>query len=591
MSLEIRVHRILFFFVLVPLLGYWLPALMFSLGFAFALITSASVAEHDMSSGPGALAPWLIGFGLPVVTLTVGWFRERAQRAKADQAALIVGMRLPDRQGTKLCEIYERVWRDLGGAGSAPRLICLPNFRITAHAYDGPTGCAIEISSGLATRLVQNDPLGLTILRHEIAHLVHDDLPAIRLQSLLAGAALFSANWAILICLFAAAVVVILTDFGPFPKSPNLANIVLVHAAIAFATLIVVLPLLLGRYALQRYSGLLVALAEMRADVSAGLWGGGLKEFSSQVERDATVKPVSMLDKGLAYISTVLSHFPSRERVALLRDPQRLATPKMRYFTIAILCLWFLQFHQGSQGWDRLLLALSVALLQGLTVGSVLVVAGRLALSPARATVLAIGTLALQALPLISIEGLAYLAMHLTAMLVMPGGFGAGDADVFGDVRTTLAEFFRFAWEAIGGALCPLAFIIAAGSYLAINRTVGIRRPSNFRIFVVGAFVALCSLLVSYGFFQPQLQAVAEAIAYGWSSQNDEPNRGYWLPATARDGVSITAFRVSDYLDDTKLLASAAWLRLALPQFAGIIFATLLIWRPGKHYTPSSDTM
>jgi hypothetical protein len=63
-----------------------------------------------------------------------------------------------------------------------------------------------------------------------------------------------------------------------------------------------------------------------------------------------------------------LSHFPPRERAALPDDPERLATPKLWYFMIAIVAIWLLAFHQGQQVWDAMPVATAVAFLQAITV-------------------------------------------------------------------------------------------------------------------------------------------------------------------------------------------------------------------------------
>jgi hypothetical protein len=53
-----------------------------------------------------------------------------------------------------------------------------------------------------------------------------------------------------------------LTDLGTFPLPATIWNIVAVHAAIALGALNVIMPLLLGRYAIRRYAGFSIALVE-----------------------------------------------------------------------------------------------------------------------------------------------------------------------------------------------------------------------------------------------------------------------------------------------------------------------------------------
>ena len=550
-----------------------MPALMFSTGIAFSMVTIAASAGYGEQDGIIETLPWVIGFALPLITIAIGLVREQRRLALADKDAEANGLLLPERQGTILRDRYGAIWRDLSGTADQPRLICVPKFGITAHAYEGPTGRAIEVSSGLASRVVRDDPVALSILRHEVAHLVHRDLPAIRRQSLVGGAAIFSADCAMAVCLLASVIIICLTDIRPFPVTLTVANIVLVHLAILFATLIVVLPLLLGRYVVRRYAGFLVALAEMRADVSAGIWGAGLSDFSERLDQDPTVRGTTMLDQGLSYISAGLSHFSGRERIALLRQPARLATPKLRYFAAAILCTWFLQFHQGSQGWDVLVLASLVALLQGLTFAMLLRSAGNLEMRAIRAATLSFGVLAAQALPLINIEGLAYLTMHLTAALVSPGGFGPADSDLMSDTVVTIREFCRFAFAALGGFGFPIAIGIAASIYLAISRSrrVGSIFLGRTESLTVVTIVATCSLCVSYKFFQSPLGDFAEKIAFGLSGPDGEGLSGYPFGLSINQQVSQWSLRLSDRLDGPPILESMAWLRLVLPQVIGVM--------------------
>lgn len=572
-STEIGAQRLVFLFVLGPLLGYWMPALMFSMGIAIVMVTIATSAGYGEQHGIIETLPWVVGFSLPLITIAIGLLREQRRLAIADKDVDASGLLLPERQGAILRDRYGAIWRDLAGTAEQPRLICAPRFGITAHAYEGSTGRAIEISSGLASRVVRDDPVALSILRHEVAHLVYRDLPAIRRQSLIGGAAIFSADCAMAICLLATVIIVCLTDFRPFPVTPTIANIVLVHLAILLATLIVVLPLLLGRYVVRRYAGFLVALAEMRADVSAGIWGAGLSDFSERLDQDPTVRGTTMLDQGLSYISTGLSHFSGRERIALLRQPARLATPKLRYFAAAIFCTWFLQFHQGSQGWDVLLLANLVALLQGLTFAMLLRSAGNLEMPAMRAASLAFGVLAVQALPLINIEGLAFLTMHLTAALVSPGGFGPADSDFLSDTIVTIREFVRFTVAALGGWGFLVAIGIAASCYLAISRSrrVGSIFQGRTSSLTVVAIVSACSLCVSYKFFQSPLGNFAESVAFGLSGPEGEGLSGYPFGRNLNQQVSQLSLRLSDRLGGPPILESVAWLRLVLPQILGVL--------------------
>ena len=582
---EIRAHRLIFVFILGPLLGYVLPGFMFTLGLAFAVTTSVSFAGRELANGSiWETLPWITGFALPLPALVFGALRERRRLLLSDQSAQATGMRLPAVQGDQLRAVVEQIWQSLThNGGTVPRLICQPNFRVAAHAYDNRDGQAIEVSAGLAARIVRDDPLAVSILRHEIAHLVHRDLPAIRQQSLVAGAVTFSVDGAMAICLAAALLIVGYTNLGTFPMNPTFPNILAVHLAILCATAIVVLPLLLGRYVVRRYSGFLVALAEMRADVSAGIWGDGLASFSSQLAADPTVKGSTLTDRGLAYLSTALSHFPADERIAMLLRPERLATPKLRYFAAAILFVCLMAFHQGSQGWDTMLLVAIVALLQGLTVVMVLNMAGSLMLSWRRAVVLAAALITTQALPLISIEGLAYLAEHLTAALVTPGGFGGVETSLLQDTITTFKEFARFAGMAIGGSGAVFALLIAAVSLQVLSGLSWVKntKGKTARLVAVGGLTALASVIVSYKFFQMALYGPVRLLAFRLGDA-DGADGGWYaaLPSSLRQMGSAAAFQLSEVLNGPPLLEHIAWLRVALPPFVGLLVTLILIGLP-----------
>ena len=372
---EIRAHRLIFLLVLSPLLGLWLPYLRFYLSLSVLIQVQANSVGKEVSDGSAWLFVAMVAsFVAPLGAASFGLWRERRRLTTADKEAIAGGMKIPERQGPILAAQLKLIWDELkGGKISPPRLVCLPVLKeVHAHAYDNRDGQTIEVTASLASRVVRADPLAISILRHEVAHLVHGDLPAIRRLSIIAGAAIFSTDVAVAICLLATTVIVAVMDFGKFPLPATVANIVSVHLAILLAAFIVTIPLLLGRFILRRYAGFIFALIEMRADVSAGIWGEGLEAFSNCLKNDPSVSATTIRDIGLAYISPSLSHPPVQERATLLSNPGRLATPKLRYFAIAVGAIWLLPFHQGSEVWDFLLLTAVVALLQALTVQMVL---------------------------------------------------------------------------------------------------------------------------------------------------------------------------------------------------------------------------
>lgn len=361
---EIHAHRLIFLFVLSPLLGLWLPYLRFYLSLSVLILVQANSVGKEASDGSAWLSVAMVAsFVASLGAASFGLWRERRRLTIADKMVIAGGMKIPERQGPILAAQLKLIWDELkGGKTSPPRLVCQPFFGVRAHAYDNRDGQTIEVSVGLASRVVRDDPLGISILRHEVAHLVYSDLPAIRRLSIIAGAAIFSLDVAVAICSLATAVIFVVMYVGKFPLPVS------AYLAISLAAFIVMIPLLLGRFILRRYAGFIIALIEMRADVSAGIWGEGLESFSKRLRNDPSVPATTIRDVGLAYISPSLSHLPVQERATLLLNPGRLATPKLRYFAVAIGAIWLLPFHQGSELWDFLSLTAAVALIQALTV-------------------------------------------------------------------------------------------------------------------------------------------------------------------------------------------------------------------------------
>jgi hypothetical protein len=220
-----------------------------------------------------------------------------------------------------------------------------------------------------------------------------------------------------------------------------------------------------------------------------------------------------------------------------------------------------------------------VALAQTLAVYMVL--SAGIRLSAFRACSLAFGLLLIQALPLIKIEGIAYLAEHLVAALVMPGGFGsADDADYWRDTADTFREFGRFTIEATGGVWFA-AGVAVAGSAFAIVSRMRTRGRSRVLLAFPATCAAVTSFLVSYRFFQEELKWSLRTAAFAISPGDPDPGAGWLVRAvdTLMEALAAAAFRAGDLLYGPPLLGSVPWLKLAIPELAMLAAATILFWR------------
>ncbi len=88
---------------------------------------------------------------------------------------------------------------------------------------------------------------------------------------------------------------------------------------------------------IRRYLGFLISLLELRADVVAAMWAGGLGRFAFTFAQDTSIHQSSVVELTRSLFSTTLTHLPESERLDLLRHPARLMTPKLRYFAMSLI--------------------------------------------------------------------------------------------------------------------------------------------------------------------------------------------------------------------------------------------------------------
>jgi hypothetical protein len=584
-TIEIRAHRLLYFATLVPILGLWLPYALTQAAITVAMsAVGSAVGLTDTSDTVRHTDIALVGSAIPICAFIYGLVQEFRRQSSDDKKARSTALPMPGRQGAVLLEDMASIWRSLETkAGSrVPGVILQRSLGITAHAYDDRAGQNIEVSPGLATRIVHKDPLALSIVRHEMAHLVHKDLPAIKMQASAASAANYAMTAALIACTVASILVFIMTNFVKFPLDWTFGNFLSVNMVIVLALFIATLPLSLGLFVVSRYAGFLVALVEARADISAGLWGSGLQEFARAIERDPSVKTSTIREIGLAYISPWLSHLPNQERMALLRDPERVVTPKLRYFMVTIFAIWLLTFHQGDAVWDFFLLCVAVAIVQSVTVWMALESAGKVCISALTAFGMAVGILVCQSLPLISVEGLAYLSQHLTAAIVRPGGFGSPDgASYLQDVVDVFTEFTGHVGSSTGGFLFILAIFISTVAFLILY-ALSPSENSVFRktkIYLVSILTFLLSITVSYRFFQKDMYRFVRNAAFEYSDLGQGQASTYLGQFFYNIGQEIAKnlWLLSEYLNGPAMLSEFPWLRICIPQMFTLV-AVIFLW-------------
>jgi hypothetical protein len=86
----------------------------------------------------------------------------------------------------------------------------------------------------------------------------------------------------------------------------------------------------------RRYIGFITSLVELRADVRSAEWAGGTEHFAEILRNTPMVHRSTLRDRTSSLFSLELTHLSESERVELLSDPERLLTPKLRYFVFTL---------------------------------------------------------------------------------------------------------------------------------------------------------------------------------------------------------------------------------------------------------------
>src|ERR1700733_15030924 len=76
----------------------------------------------------------------------------------------------------------------------------------------------------------------------------------------------------------------------------------------------------------RRYLGFITSLLELRADVKAAEWAGGLDYFADILSKNEMVHRSTLADRSKSWFSLKLTHLSETERIETIRDPVRLLT-------------------------------------------------------------------------------------------------------------------------------------------------------------------------------------------------------------------------------------------------------------------------
>ena len=480
-SIEIRVNLAIFLLLFLPLLGLYFPAVFTALSLYVAANAIASVPVlatpiEDFASRYWIALMFLSGAGLvtaAVVAARQAWLHElETDRLTQDRKPL------KGPKGELLSQQLASIWSQLPTCNRRiPSVVWYSNFNVLAHAYDSGGTQTIEVSSGLWERVTKDDPVGFGILAHETAHLVYRDPPMFRVLAV-ATATVRRLLGIVLGIGIAASVIVILSQAINDILSRASAAELLKHAcAIAAVTALVLVALPLSTIIMRRYSGFIISLMEVRADVSAALWTSGLTSFATALENDPTLRRSTLTDLGHSVVSLDLTHISETERLDLLQSTDRLITPQTRYFVLSLALPLLVPINaatylvQGGAINHVLVTAVVLAFQFGAT-AMILNGSPAAALSWRRSMFLGFVLCMVQALPLINLAPVGYLFTTYAIAIAVPNGFGSDPMTLYqllSDSWTTVMDVAGKITSAVGGAWFPVAAVVTGLSLRAMS--------------------------------------------------------------------------------------------------------------------------
>lgn len=510
-SIEIWMHLVIFGLIIGPILALYLPTVLF----AFMLYVLAGAPGSEATPLQEVLlANWLllnVVFGSLVLFAQIVIAR-RTFRIDSDHDTKSrgEGLQPSGETGRALIERVNGLW-DQFAAGALPRpeVQWYANFNVLARAYREGRTPVVEVSAGLWDRVVRGDPVASGILAHEVAHIANRDPELLRFVLTLNEAAqrlLKVVIWCGLVTIG----VVVLREIVIPPEGRSVWESIVRGTSIGLIGGLLVLIVPICVLAVGRYAGFIVSLVEIRADAIAA-HGDRLDWFADALDADEDLRRSTVSDLAHALVTPNLTHIPEAERIALLRTPNRLLTPKVRYFALSIALMVLLPINAGTYlleggAIDHALIAAAVAAFHAAAVGMLLEAAPAFSLTSARALVLSAALCLSQALPQINFAAFGYLFSYLA------GSIATGPvavAQLVDDFSITIDDVATATWSALAQGRVALSILVSACALMVATllarqltwRTSGYLAPT------IGAIAGVTSIFCSHdgsrdGFYQ-----------------------------------------------------------------------------------------
>jgi hypothetical protein len=275
-SIEIFVHQVLFFFLLLPFALVVLPFLVAHIGVSLVNSNLSSdwrlwrgVPAQDQAGLLNDAWELNIAFLLTFLsaTATVVRYRSRLRHFESDPSDGRRYRRAEAGRGDVLGARVEGLWSHVATPGaSCPAVLWFPSVGVLANAMMRRGHSTIAVSTGLWERLELADPIAGIVLLHELAHL-HERDPArfTRWKALLDAV-----NQTLRLLLFALIAIVVflqanqlILDLRAHVRLGAIVRQEIMVGGIGLLALSLV-PVMAA--IIRRYLGLLTSLVELRAD-------------------------------------------------------------------------------------------------------------------------------------------------------------------------------------------------------------------------------------------------------------------------------------------------------------------------------------
>lgn len=338
-SAEIWVHIGVFVVVVIPIVAIALPVVLVSFAFYESFQSIGALWNGAKEPDVRVAYDWLTLFvAILLLARFLAGYRGALRASTRADAELAARLRQPKGSaGQMLRGAISRIWLATPCADRlAPDVVWYSSFQVAAHARSTAGGDCIFISSALWDRIAKRDLTADLILAHEMGHVLYRDWRTFRRLSVVLSGIQSLLGFSKVVAIAAATTILVLLSLsGVIHHEPPCELFRLGLATVALSALCYLLLSLSGLF-VRRYASFIVALMEVRADTCAALWTVGLDRFAQQLESDDSLHRSTAVDLARSIFSADMTHISESERLALIRMPERLFTPKLRYFAWSV---------------------------------------------------------------------------------------------------------------------------------------------------------------------------------------------------------------------------------------------------------------